>query len=63
LKKEKQIIWDSIMEAVGQSEEEPTRHNISRKAAIIADEHGVNVIKYPYLQNIFYEYLDENGLR
>ncbi len=56
LKKQKEIIYSAVSKAANGSE---SRNDTAHKAVWIADEKGVNVQAAPYLQDIFYEALDE----
>ena len=56
MKNEKKIIRTEVKNA---SRHGRDRSEIARIAAINADKKGVNVQAAPYLQNIFYDALDE----
>ena len=60
MENEKEIMRDAVAEAYYREDEETvTRDSVARAAALIADQNGVNVQTAPYLQDLFYEALDE----
>ena len=56
---EKRIIEKAVAKAAA-AHVENDREEIARLAARLADKKGVNVLAAPYLQEIFYEALDNH---
>jgi len=60
---ERKIIFNAVRSAINDYPgDDLTRTEATRAAALIADQNGVNVQTAPYLQDIFYEALDKNGI-